>query len=177
MAHALQSQGRSIIHLEVGEPDFPTAEPILAAGQRALQEGRTHYAAAVGIPELRQAIAGHYQERYSVTVPPERILVTPGASGTLQLATAVLIDPGEQVLLTDPGYPCNRHFVPLVEGEPVGIPVRPIEQYQLNAVLLEHYWSERTVAVPESLATRFDFARPMPLSPPHLRCRSTPHKT
>ncbi len=102
-AQVLQSQGRSIIHLEVGEPDFPTAAPILDAGQRALQEGRTRYTAAVGIPALRQAIAEHYQTRYDVTVPAARILVTPGASGALQLATAVLIDPGEQVLLTDPG--------------------------------------------------------------------------
>ena len=124
-AQALQAQGRSIIHLEVGEPDFPTAAPILAAGQRALQEGRTRYTAAVGLQTLRQAIAEHYQTRYGVTVPAARILVTPGASGALQLATAVLINPGEQVLLTDPGYPCNRHFVRLVEGEPVGAEAPP----------------------------------------------------
>ena len=146
-AQALEAQGRSIIHLEVGEPDFPTAAPIIAAGQRALSEGRTRYTPAVGIAELRQAIAAHYRARYGVNIPRERVLVTPGASGALQLATAVLVNPGEQVLMADPGYPCNRHFVRLLDGEPVGIPVGPESAYQLTAPLVEQHWSERTVAV------------------------------
>ncbi|MEZ5582289.1 MAG: pyridoxal phosphate-dependent aminotransferase [Candidatus Competibacteraceae bacterium] len=146
-AHALEAEGRSIIHMEVGEPDFPTAEPIIAAAQQALREGRTRYTPAVGIPELRQAIAEYYRTREGVTVPAERILVTPGASGALQLATAVMVNPGDQVLLADPGYPCNRHFVRLVEGEAVGIPVGPAEAYQLNVELVQRYWTERTVAV------------------------------
>ena len=98
-AKALEAAGRSIIHMEVGEPDFPTAAPIIAAGQRALAEGRTRYTAATGLPELRQAISDHYRERYGVAVPARRILITPGASGALQLATAVLINPGDRVLL------------------------------------------------------------------------------
>ncbi|MEE4376060.1 MAG: pyridoxal phosphate-dependent aminotransferase [Candidatus Competibacteraceae bacterium] len=146
-AHVLEAEGRSIIHMEVGEPDFPTAEPVMVAAQQALQEGRTRYTSAVGIPELRQAIAEYYRTHEGVTVPTERILVTPGASGALQLATAVLVNPGDQVLLTDPGYPCNRHFVRLVEGEAVGIPVGPSEAYQLNVELVQQYWTERTVAV------------------------------
>lgn len=146
-AQALEAQGRSIIHLEVGEPDFPTAAPIIAAGQRALSEGRTRYTPAVGIAELRQAIAAHYRARYGVNIPRERVLVTPGASGALQLATAVLVNPGEQVLMADPSYPCNRHFVRLLDGEPVGIPVGPESAYQLTAPLVEQHWSERTVAV------------------------------
>ncbi len=146
-AKALEAAGRSIIHMEVGEPDFPTAAPIVVAGQRALAEGRTRYTAAAGLPELRQAISDHYQERYGVEVPARRILVTPGASGALQLATATLIDPGDRVLLADPGYPCNRHFVRLVEGEAVGIPVGPETGYQLTAGLVERHWDERTVAV------------------------------
>jgi aspartate/methionine/tyrosine aminotransferase len=145
-AHELEAQGRSIVHMEVGEPDFPTAEPILAAAQRALQEGRTRYTAAVGIKELRQTIADYYHHQ-GVKVPVERILVTPGASGALLLATAVLINPGEQILLADPGYPCNRHFVRLLEGEPVPVPVAADSHYQLNAELVRHYWSDRTVAV------------------------------
>lgn len=145
-AHELEAQGRSIVHMEVGEPDFPTAEPILAAAQRALQEGRTRYTAAVGITELRQTIADYYHHQ-GVKVPVERILVTPGASGALLLATAVLINPGEQILLADPGYPCNRHLVRLLEGEPVPIPVSADSHYQLNAELVRHYWSDRTVAV------------------------------
>lgn len=146
-SRALEAQGQSIIHMEVGEPDFSTADPIIKAGQRALSEGRTRYTPAAGISELRQAIADFYQNRYGITVPPERIVVTPGASGALQLATGVLINPGDRVLMADPGYPCNRHFVRLVEGEPVGIPVNPEDHYQLNAQLVENHWRESTTAV------------------------------
>ncbi len=146
-ARELEAAGRSIIHMEIGEPDFPTAAPIIAAGQRALAEGRTRYTAAAGLPELRQAISDHYRERYGVEVPARRILITPGASGALQLATAVLINPGDRVLLADPGYPCNRHFVRLVEGEAVGIPVGPETGYQLTAELVERHWDERTTVV------------------------------
>ncbi len=146
-AKALEAAGRSIIHMEVGEPDFPTAEPVLAAGQYALSEGYTHYTAAAGLPELRQAISDFYQRRYGVTVPAQRILVTPGASGALQLATAAVVNPGDQVLLTDPGYPCNRHFVRVVEGEAVSIPVGLDTHYQLTADLIGQYWTARTAAV------------------------------
>ncbi len=146
-ARALEAKGRSIVHMEVGEPDFATADPMLAAAQKTLSGGRIGYTVATGIPELRQAIAGYYQARYGVTVPVERILVTPGASGALQLATALLIDPGDQMLMADPGYPCNRHFVRLVEGEPVGIPVGAESAYQLSADLVSRHWSERTVGV------------------------------
>ncbi len=146
-AKALEAAGRAVIHMEIGEPDFPTAAPIIAAGQRALAEGRTRYTAAAGLPELRQAISDHYRLRYGVAVPARRILLTPGASGALQLATAILVNPGERVLLADPGYPCNRHFVRLVEGEAVGIPVGPETGYQLTAALIERYWDERTTGV------------------------------
>lgn len=146
-SRALEAQGHSIIHMEVGEPDFSTADPIIEAGQRALREGRTRYTPAAGIPELRQAIADFYQNRYGVTLPPERVIVTPGASGALQLATGVLINPSDRVLMADPGYPCNRHFVYLVEGEPIGIPVNPEDDYQLNGQLVENHWRESTTAV------------------------------
>lgn len=146
-AKALEAAGHAIIHMEIGEPDFPTAAPIIAAGQRALAEGRTRYTAAAGLPELRQAIGDHYRLRYGVAVPARRILLTPGASGALQLATAILVNPGERVLLADPGYPCNRHFVRLVEGEAVGIPVGPETGYQLTAALIQRHWDEHTAAV------------------------------
>ncbi|MGB5062824.1 MAG: aminotransferase class I/II-fold pyridoxal phosphate-dependent enzyme, partial [Candidatus Competibacter sp.] len=84
-ARELEAAGRSIVHMEIGEPDFSTAAPIIAAGRRALAEGRTRYTAAAGLPELRQAIGDHYRERYGVEVPARRILITPGASGALQL--------------------------------------------------------------------------------------------
>lgn len=146
-ARELEATGRTIIHMEIGEPDFPTAAPIIAAGQQALMAGHTRYTAAAGLPALRQAIADQYQKRYGVAISPRRILVTPGASGALQLATAILIDPGDRVLLADPGYPCNRHFVRLVEGEAVGIPVGPETGYQLTAELVERHWDARTKAV------------------------------
>ncbi len=146
-ARELEAAGHSVIHMEIGEPDFPSAAPIIAAGQRALAAGRTSYTPANGLPELRHAISEHYQQRYGVTVPARRILITPGASGALQLATALTINPGERVLLADPGYPCNRHFVRLVEGEPLGIAVGADTAYQLTAALVEQYWNPQTVAV------------------------------
>ena len=144
-ARQLEAAGRSVIHMEVGEPDFTTPQPIIDAGIEALRHGRTHYTPALGLPELRQAIAGHYQRR-GVTVPVERIVITPGASGALLLALGVLVDPGDQVLLADPGYPCNRHFIRMFEGEAVTIPVGPGTGYQLDTALLQDNWGPRTVA-------------------------------
>ena len=144
-ARAMEKQGRSIIHMEIGEPDFPTAEGIVQAGIAALQAGRTHYTLALGLSELREAIAASYT--FSARPDAGRIVVTPGASGALQLIFATLINPGDQVLMADPGYPCNRHFVRLFEGEAVTIPVDAATAYQLNADLIRRHWTPRTVAV------------------------------
>jgi aspartate/methionine/tyrosine aminotransferase len=146
-ARALEAQGRSIVHMEIGEPDFVTPEPIIEAGQAALAAGHTHYTPALGLPELRQAIADWYAKRYGVAVDAGRIIVTPGSSGALQLAMSALVNPGEAVLMADPGYPCNRHFVRLVEGEPLSIPVGPESAYQLDAELVEQAWTSKTKAV------------------------------
>jgi len=146
-ARELEAQGRSIVHMEIGEPDFATPQPVVDAGIRALQQGKTHYTPAVGLHELREAIAGHYLRQFEVQIDPRRILVTPGASGALQLILAMLVDPGSQVLMADPGYPCNRNFVFLFEGEPVMVPVEAQQHYQLSAELLEQYWSEKTSCV------------------------------
>jgi aspartate/methionine/tyrosine aminotransferase len=140
-AREMEAAGRSLVHMEVGEPDFPTAEPILEAGRRALAEGKTHYTPARGLPELRAAIARYYGQRFSIGVDPERILITPGASGGLQLLLAALLDPGDGVLMADPGYPCNRHLVRLLGGVPRPAPVGPDTGYQLTAELLETAWS------------------------------------
>jgi aspartate/methionine/tyrosine aminotransferase len=149
LAHAreLEAQGRSIVHMEIGEPDFATPQPVVEAGIRALEQGKTHYTPAVGLRELREAIADHYLRQFEVQIDPRRVLVTPGASGALQLILAMLVDPGSQVLMADPGYPCNRNFVFLFEGEPVMVPVEAQQHYQLSAELLEHYWSENTSCV------------------------------
>ncbi len=146
-ARQLESQGRSIIHMEIGEPDFGTPAPVVAAGQRALAAGETHYTPARGLPALRQLIADFYRQRYGTAVDAERIVITPGSSGALQLVTSVLINPGESVLMADPGYPCNRHFVELVEGIPVTIPVGPETGYQLTAERVEAAWRPDTKAV------------------------------
>ncbi len=143
-AAALETAGRSIIHFEVGEPDFPTAEPILDAARRFLSGGHVHYTAALGLPQLREAIAGHYAERHGIDVSPERIIVTAGASGALLLALGVLVNPGDEWLLPDPGYPCNRNFVRLLEGIPVSLPVTPESNYQPTPAQLKAAWTDRT---------------------------------
>ncbi len=145
-AQALDQMGRDVVHMEVGEPDFPTPAPIVEAGQRALAEGRTRYTAAAGLPQLREALARHYQEHESVEVRPERIVVTPGASGALQVALALLLNPGERVLLADPGYPCNRNLIRLLGGIPGEIAVGPESNYQLTGELVDQHWSEDTAA-------------------------------
>jgi aspartate/methionine/tyrosine aminotransferase len=146
-ARELEAGGRSIIHMEIGEPDFDTPSPIVAAGQRALAEGHTHYTPAMGLPALRHAIAAFYAERYGVEIDPGRVVVTPGSSGALQLVMSVLVNPGESVLMADPGYPCNRHFVELVDGRPQTVPVGPETGYQLTAEQVEAAWQEKTRAV------------------------------
>jgi aspartate/methionine/tyrosine aminotransferase len=145
-ARELEAQGRSIVHMEVGEPDFPTPQPICDAGIAALRKGELFYTPALGLSELRETIAGHYRARRGVEVPPSRIIVTTGSSGALLLALGALVSPGDQVLLSDPGYPCNRNFVRLLEGEPVGVAVGPDSNYQLTPELLAQHWDNRTAA-------------------------------
>ncbi|GAB4296103.1 MAG: aminotransferase class I/II-fold pyridoxal phosphate-dependent enzyme [Thiohalomonadaceae bacterium] len=145
-ARELEGQGRDIVHMEIGEPDFPTPEPITAAARRALAEGKTHYTPALGLPALREAIAGFYRQRYGVIVSPERIVITPGASGALLLALGVLLNPGEKVLLADPGYPCNRHFVRFLDGAAQSVPVDADTAWQLAPRHIEQYWDANTVA-------------------------------
>jgi aspartate/methionine/tyrosine aminotransferase len=144
-ATELQAQGRDIVHMAAGEPDFTTAEPIVRAGQKALADGHTYYSQAAGIPPLKEALAGWYEREYGLDIDPHRILITPGASGALLLLAALLLDPGEQMLLPDPGYPCNRHFLRLVEGRGELVPVGPEHGFQLTGKLVEEHWSANTV--------------------------------
>ena len=144
-AKQLAAQGRDIVRLEAGEPDFSTAAPIIAAAQASLGRGETHYSQAAGIPELRQAISRYYKSDYGLDVAPERIMITPGASGALLLISGLLLNPGQGILMTDPGYPCNRNFFRLVEGEGQLVPVGPEDRYQLNAAKAEAAWRDNTV--------------------------------
>lgn len=145
-AQALQAQGQDIIHLEVGEPDFPTAEPIVRAGIQALNQGKTFYTPALGLPELREKIAAYYLERFNVRINPKRIVVTPGASGALLLLTAARLNPNDQLMLADPGYPCNRHFARVFEAHGQLIPTGPAERYQLTPELVKQHWQPTTKA-------------------------------
>jgi len=145
-ARELEAAGRSIVHMEIGEPDFATPRPIVEAAQRALSEGQTHYTPALGLPALRKRIADFYAEHHGVEVSPARIIITPGASGALLLALGVLLDRDSEVLLADPGYPCNRHFVRFIEGRARAIAVDASTGYQLNAELLAENWSPQTRA-------------------------------
>jgi aspartate/methionine/tyrosine aminotransferase len=146
-AKQLEAQGRSIINMVIGEPDFPTPEPVIRAGIAALQAGQVRYTPSLGIPPLREALSGWYRSHYGIDVPATRIAVTSGSSGALLLAMGVLLSPGDQVLTADPAYPANRHFVRAMEGESVGIPVDASTDYQLTAELVDRHWTERTVAV------------------------------
>lgn len=146
-ARELESSGKSIVHMEVGEPDFDTPEPIVRAGIDALNSGRHHYTPALGLPELREKIADHYSATYGKKVMAEQIVVTPGSSGALQLLTALLVNPGDEVLMADPGYPCNRHFVRIFEGVAISVPVDAATRFQLTAELVDQYWSEKSRVV------------------------------
>ena len=146
-ARELEAAGRSIIHMEIGEPDFVTPQPVIDAGIRALQEGYTHYTPAAGLWSLRERIAGFYKQRYGVDIEPQRVIVTPGASAALQLIMAEVVNPGDQVLMADPGYPCNRNFVYLLNGQPLGIPVTAATAYQATPQQVRDYWTEQVAAL------------------------------
>lgn len=146
-ARAMEAAGRSIIHMEVGEPDFTTPEPVVTAGITALEQGKTHYTTALGLPELRKAISDFYADRFGVPVDPGRIMITPGASGALQLILGSLINPGDRVLMPDPGYPCNRHMTRLFEGEAVEIGVDAEHAFLLDAGTAASHWDARTRAL------------------------------
>jgi len=145
-AQQLEQQGKDIIHLEVGEPDFPTPQNVVAAGVQAMESGKTRYTTALGLPALREAIAGFYQTRFGVDVPASRILITPGASGGLGLLSGLLFNSGDGVLLTDPGYPCNDNFLHLVGAQPQRIAVGEDTGYQLSASLVQQHWQRSTRA-------------------------------
>ncbi len=146
-ARELESQGRSIIHMEIGEPDFVTPQPVIDAGIRALQDGYTHYTPATGLPALRERLAEFYRQRYDAKVEPRRVVITPGASAALQLVMAVLVNPGDRVLMADPGYPCNRNFVYLFNGQPSGIPVTAASAYQPTPQQVRKYWTDTVTAL------------------------------
>lgn len=139
-AQELAAQGVDVIHLEVGEPDFDTPDPIIQAGINALQGGKTHYTPALGLPELRQKIADFYQSRYGVEVSANRLAITPGASGALLLLMAARLEAGDELLMADPGYPCNRHFARVFEAHGRLIETQAEHGFQLTPEQIKQNW-------------------------------------
>lgn len=145
-AQAMETQGQDIIHMEIGEPRFSTAEPIVAAARQSLTDGRTGYTPSCGIPELRQSIADHYRQCHGLSIDPRRVIVTTGSSAALGMVCELLLNPGDGLLLTDPGYPCNPNFVRRLDAEPQLVAVGPESNYQLNAELVKRHWRDNTAA-------------------------------
>jgi len=146
-AKQLEAQGHDVIHLEVGEPDFPTPEPINVAAIEAIKTGKTKYTGATGLPELKDKISEYYKSRLGASVESKNITITPGASGALQLALSVSVNSNQNVLMADPGYPCNRHFVRLLGASACSIPVDAETDYQLTHDLIDQNWQPDTAAV------------------------------
>ncbi|MGE5652456.1 MAG: pyridoxal phosphate-dependent aminotransferase [Bacillota bacterium] len=147
MATELERQGRHIIHMGIGEPDFTAAQPVIDAAARAMADGRLQYTSATGIPALREAIAAHYQRVYGLQIAPSRIIVTAGASAALLLACAALVEKGAEVLMPDPSYPCNRHFVAAFDGKARMIPSGPEQRFQLSDAEVREHWGAATRGV------------------------------
>jgi len=147
MAAVLEQAGRSVIHMGIGEPDFPAAQPVLDAAAKAIAGGTMRYTPAIGLPALREAISTHYRDRFGLEVGAERIVITAGASGALLLACAALVGRDDEVLMPDPSYPCNRHFVTAFEGKPRLIPSGPAQRFQLSASVVREHWRSSTRGV------------------------------
>jgi aspartate/methionine/tyrosine aminotransferase len=143
-ARALAAGGKSVIHMEIGEPDFPTPAPVIAAAKAFLDQGGVYYTSALGIPALRAGIAQHYQRLCGVTVDPSRIIVTAGGSAALLLVNALIVGRDDEILMTDPSYPCNRHFARVLEGRAVTIATGHETAYQFSAAQIDAAWTPRT---------------------------------
>jgi len=139
--------GEPMIFLNIGEPDFTAPPLVQEAAVRAVRAGHSQYTDACGLPALRERISAWYTTRFGLNIAPQRIVVTAGASAALQLACLALVNPGDEVLLPDPSYPCNRHFVAAAEGVPVLLPASAAERFQLSAAGVAAAWNERTRGV------------------------------
>ncbi|HVZ46851.1 MAG TPA: pyridoxal phosphate-dependent aminotransferase [Ramlibacter sp.] len=147
IAREVSASGRPMVFLNIGEPDFTAPPLVQEAAARAVRDGRTQYTHAVGLDRLRDRIAQWYLDRFAVKVEPHRIVVTAGASAALQLVCLALVEAGDEILMPDPSYPCNRNFVATAEGTPVLVPTTAAERYQLSAAKVREHWGEKTRGV------------------------------
>lgn len=147
LAREAAGTSRPMIHLTIGEPDFTAPPMVQEAAVRAVRDGVTQYTPAIGLGPLRERISDWYRQRFGIDVPARRIAVTAGASAALQLACIALIDAGDEILMPDPSYPCNRHFVIAAEGQPALVPTTVAERYQLSAEKVQANWRNKTRGV------------------------------
>jgi aspartate/methionine/tyrosine aminotransferase len=150
-AHQLEQQGPAgappMIYLNIGEPDFTAPPLVQMAAERALRDGQTQYTPALGLTALRERISQWYAQRFAAQVPASRIVITAGASAALQLACLALVEAGDEILMPDPSYPCNRHFVGAAEGRSTLIPATAAERFQLTADKVDAAWGAQTRGV------------------------------
>ena len=146
-AFELEHLGRTIVHMEIGQPDFGAPPTVIEAASRALVAHPMGYTDALGIPPLRQGIAKFYSDRYNIDVDPKRVIVTMGASGAFLMLLGALFDPGDELLMPDPCYPCNRHFARMFEARAMAIPVGPQTRYQLTPEQVRNHWGTRARGV------------------------------
>jgi len=139
--------GEPMIYLNIGEPDFSALPAVVAAAERCLAAGRTQYTQATGLPELREALSRWYAQQHGLHIDPARIVITAGASAALQLACLALFEAGDEVLMPDPSYPCNRHFVAAADATPVLMPCEPAARYQPSAAQIDAAWTNATRGV------------------------------
>ena len=142
LGQAVAGSERPMIYLNIGEPDFTAPELVRAAAERAIRDGATQYTQATGLPALRERISHWYRERLAVDIPAARIVVTAGASAALQLTCLALIEAGDEILMPDPSYPCNRHFVSAADGTAVLLPTTAAERFQLSADKVQQAWKD-----------------------------------
>ena len=147
MAREAAGTDRPVIFLNIGEPDFTAPPPVQQAASLCIVQGKTQYTPALGLDALREAISRWYLQRFGLRVPARRIVVTAGASAALQLACLALIERGDEILMPDPSYPCNRHFVSAAEGTAVLVPTTAAERFQLTAAKVESAWGQHTRGV------------------------------
>ncbi|MDB5753186.1 MAG: Aspartate transaminase [Ramlibacter sp.] len=147
LAREVARSAQPMIFLNIGEPDFTAPPLVQEAAARAVRDGRTQYTDATGLQALRERISGWYTQRFGVDVPAGRIVITAGASAALQLACLALVDAGDEILMPDPSYPCNRHFVSAADGTAVLIPTTAAQRYQLSAAKVQEHWGPKTRGV------------------------------